>query len=153
MVSKYVDEIHEERFDQFLSNLRSGEFQQTKRMLKRGDSFCCLGVMTEGVKDDLSIGCDLDSYQIGSKYFSSLLPRKVARYLGIPFSHVRVVYTHAVDSDLDEVNIMLVGHAPEEWAEEAAPEGFTWATTLNDTYNKTFAEIADRFEETFTRKD
>lgn len=152
-MSKYVDGIHEERFDQFLSNLRSGEFQQTKRVLKRENTFCCLGVMTEGVKHDLNIGCDLDSYQIGIKYFSSLLPRKVARYLGIPSSHVEAVYPHLVDSDLDEVNIMLVGHDPEEWVDESTPDGFTWATTLNDTYNKTFAEIADRFEETFTRKD
>jgi hypothetical protein len=35
----------------WLTALRSGEYQQTKGTLKRGDSYCCLGVLCEVLPD------------------------------------------------------------------------------------------------------
>lgn len=94
--------------------LRSGEYEQTKERLKRGNSFCCLGVACEvAVAEGV-----VETYD-GSR---TGLPPAVQAWLGVDHEGTTSVTSPKLG-------------------------GREFLTSLNDTWNLTFAEIADLIEE------
>lgn len=143
MAKKWMDGINVEDMEKFLADLRSGKYRQGLMRLNAKGEMCCLGVMTEGLKDVCGLRFGHDAYvsEDGKSYYA-LPPRSVLERLGIPDSHISCIY-----DTTDETNVRLVAHEGEY--DYTAGEGFVWATHLNDTSGKSFAQIADRFEETF----
>lgn len=141
-MSKYVDGIHEERFDNFLSDLRSGKYQQGRGALERDGKFCCLGVAcirpaAEGVVSRTEDGDGWVDYE----HNSAELPGTVADYLGIPEENrTGTRYT----------NIMFhkMGYDEDDWDASNLT-----AIGLNDSLQKSFAEIADAFENEFLKEE
>lgn len=154
-MSKYIDGINEERFDAFLSDLRSGNYKQGQSALHTVDKyedgvvehFCCLGVAcirpaAEGV---ITVSHpESNGYMVKyDGYNATDLPNKVADYLGIPHEN-RI--THSETSG--DVAFFKMGYETEE---DGLSNGFS-AIGLNDRHHKTFHEIADAFEKEFTRE-
>jgi hypothetical protein len=140
--SKYVEGINEERFDAFLSDLRSGEYQQGPDRLESNGKFCCLGIAcirpaAEGV-------VTRETNEWGAVYYGETsvdLPASVADYLGIPL-------THRVDRAGTSSNIAFYkqGYYSDN------PDGMVQtAVGWNDSLGKSFAEIADAFELEFLK--
>lgn len=69
----------------WLEGLRSGNFKQGYGCLKYGDSYCCLAVACEVLKDDLKIDVTRDFDSITTEYNgeSVALPEAVQKALGI----------------------------------------------------------------------
>lgn len=142
-MSKYVDSINEERFDAFLSDLRSGVYQQGSERLERDGKFCCLGVAciraaAEGV---------VERYvnEWGSVYYGETsvdLPEVVANYLGIP-------KTHRVDSAGSSCNVAFFKQG---YGRETRSARVQQAISWNDELGKSFAQIADAFEQEFLKE-
>jgi hypothetical protein len=72
----------------WVEGLRSGLFLQGREALRSGDLFCCLGVLCEIVKDDISLIVHPDPvadgvvmYGVGKE--TGLLPHEVAEYAGV----------------------------------------------------------------------
>lgn len=146
MVSKYVDGIHEERFDNFLADLRSGDFDQTSGRLERlvgGEvaGRCCLGVACVRPYNEGLIGRSVSEYgTVKYEGNSADLPKAVADYLGIPEEN-----RSDLNGDTD-INFFKSGFGQD-------PDGcHKTATGLNDWHQLNFAEIADAFELEFTRE-
>lgn len=154
-MSKYVEGIHEERFDAFLGDLRSGNLLQGKGSLHTIDRreetpierFCCLGVAcvrpaAEGIvkkNDDPGFGFSYIKYD-GQN--TTDLPTVVADYLGIPKKNR--VDAHGGSSD---VAFFRMGYD----LDDSEKRAFT-AIGLNDRLGKTFTEIADAFEQEFLKE-
>lgn len=141
--SKYVDGIHEERFDLFLEDLRSGKYKQGRGTLESpsGD-MCCLGVAcvrpaAEGVVERVQDENGFVSY--GNN--SAELPEVVADYLGIP---------KANRLGTQWINIAFFKSGYEEYPSVARNNT---AVGFNDALDKTFPEIADAFELEFLREE
>lgn len=165
-MSKYVDGIHEERFDQFLADLRSGEFKQgtgtlhKKRIDGSGEfgsqeeTFCCLGVAcyraaeagaTQRFEDD-------ERYNLayGDAWNSAELPQEVADWLGIPEAN------RSYKSGSTNVLFHRLGYMDydEDFEGDMLEDPcYLTAVGMNDTLGKSFAEIADVFEAEFIRQD
>ena len=140
-MSKYIDGIHEEHMDNFLIDLRSGEYEQGSGTLERAGKFCCLGVAcirpaAEGVVSRHEAEEDYVEYD----YNSAEMPKSVADYLGIPkenrtghnYTNVLFYKSGYDPNKIDSMNMTAIG--------------------LNDTYRESFATIADAFEREFTRE-
>src|SRR5688500_3880546 len=143
-MSKYIDGIHERRFDAFLSDLRSGECQQGPDRLESNGKFCCLGVAciraaAEGVVSRRQNEWGAVSYDDTSVD----LPASVADYLGIPLSHQS-------DPAGTSSNIAFYkkGYDPHSITGGLVQTAIGW----NDDLGKSFAEIADAFEKEFTKE-
>jgi hypothetical protein len=142
-MSKYVDGIHERRFDAFLSDLRSGKYQQGPDRLESNGKFCCLGIAcirpaAEGV-------VDRHKNEWGSVYYGETsvdMPASVANYLGIPMSH-------RVDRSGTSTNIAFYKQG---YDHETRSGMVQTAIGWNDDLGKSFAEIADAFEQEFTKE-
>ncbi len=166
-MSKYVDGIHEERFDKFLADLRSGEFKQGTGTLHRKridgsgefgsqeETFCCLGVAcyraAEAGATQKFHENDDERYNLayGDAWNSAELPQEVADYLGIP-EHNRT-YKSA------STNIVFHRLGYREWEDDydgdlTEDPSYLTAVGMNDTLGKSFAEIADAFEAEFKRE-
>lgn len=72
--------------------LRSGEYRQATDVLRRGDGFCCLGVLCDlAVKDNIiALHDEGDSYYYGEEY--AVLPRRVVEWAGVPGNDPYVTY-------------------------------------------------------------
>lgn len=157
-MSKYVDGINEERFNLFLSDLRSGEYTQGKGALhtiERLDNGtvvekqCCLGIAclrpaAEGVIEVKKPFGDDDSF-LNVKYdgYNTVdLPLKVADYLGIP-------EVNRIDLGGSSCNIAFF---KEGYTRDDGGSAFKTAIGFNDTLSKDFNEIADAFEKEFTKE-
>lgn len=159
-MSKYVDSINEERFDLFLKDLRSGVYLQGSGALHTiepmadgsdQERLCCLGVAcirpaAEGVIDmkrpDMS-ELDYEIYNVKYDGYNTVdLPLAVADYLGIPEDN-------RIDNGGGSCNVAFFksGYV----FEDGSTHNFT-AIGFNDTFHKSFAEIADAFEKEFTRE-
>lgn len=142
-MSKYVDGINEERFDNFLSDLRSGEYKQGKSTLETPDgAFCCLGVACIRPAAEGIVERRVTDY--GSVYYGETsvdLPAEVAGYLGIP-------QRNRQDEGMTGTDIMFFksGYQDVDGKRDATAIGF------NDSQGKTFAEIADAFQQEFTKE-
>jgi hypothetical protein len=150
-MGKYIDGINEERFDAFLSDLRSGNYKQGMSALHTVDKydddrveerFCCLGVAcirpaAEGVIEVRHP--DSNGYMVKyDGHNGTDLPAKVADYLGIPLEN----------REGGDVAFFKLGYKVHE---DGTSNGFT-AIGLNDRFGKSFDEIADAFEKEFTRE-
>lgn len=168
MEKVWMEGINAPAMDQFMIDLRSGEFQQTKGHLygtdpHYGKGMCCLGVVTERVHKEVGLsksvvphngliayswGCRIVDEVEGEIPFrtTALMPMPVAEYLGIPEAYLDVLGG-------GEVGIMLHAHDHEKECDgnfsSRVGRRMIGATTLNDALGLSFAEIADRFEETF----
>lgn len=143
-MSKYVEGINEERFDAFLSDLRSGEYNQGSGRLESKGAFCCLGIAcirpaAEGVVERYR-----DEW--GSVYYGETsvdLPAGVADYLGIPL-------THRVDPSGGSTNVAFFKQG---YDSETRSGMVQTAIGWNDELEKSFVEIADAFEQEFLKED
>jgi hypothetical protein len=148
-MSKYVDGINEERFDLFLKDLRSGEFEQGRNSLESNGKFCCLGVAcvrptAKGIVQRQHAGGS--SYMYGNdRVTSTALPIEVADYLGIPERN-RTNNELATDVILFKQDRR---HCP--CGAECDIDSPTTAIRMNDSLGKSFAEIADAFELEFRK--
>jgi hypothetical protein len=121
---------NKELVKQWIEALRSGNYQQTQYKLReRGlnsDSYCCLGVLCEIAKPLLSLeeGNSLEKYLNVGGY----PPEEVLKLLGQNF-------------DIEDDNYKCISVQIED-------KGFIAVHSLNDAYNKSFAEIADLLEQT-----
>jgi hypothetical protein len=156
-MSKYVDGINEERFDNFLSDLRSGNYKQGKNALHVIERFedgsvvelqCCLGIAclrpaAEGV---ITVGEGLGNGSYRNVKYDGYntvdLPIKVAEYLGIP-------EVNRIDDGEGSCNVAFfkAGYVKGD----SSTYSFT-AIGFNDNLDKSFEEIADAFEKEFTRE-
>jgi len=59
--------------------LRSGEYEQGRNWLRRGDRYCCLGVACDIAADDLGLERTSNGWRGGRAY----LPPVVQRWLGL----------------------------------------------------------------------
>jgi len=136
---------------QWVDALRSGEYEQTIGKLGRADNYtdhhgfkyrsghCCLGVLCElavkaGVADRHA---PVDMALSGIAYDGELntLPPRVQNWAGL-------------DSNNPTVGHLIV-YADEDGKTEQATD---MLSTLNDEFNKSFAEIADAIEATYLAK-
>lgn len=142
-MSKYVDGINEERFDNFLSDLRSGEYRQGTSTLEKPDgAFCCLGVACVRPAAEGVVERRVSDY--GSVYYGETsvdMPVQVANYLGIPYANRQQEYSTGTD-----ILFFKSGYEDVDGKRNATAIGF------NDSQEKTFAEIADAFELEFTKE-
>lgn len=142
-MSKYVDGIHEERFDNFLADLRSGEYKQGDNALERIDgAFCCLGVACVRPAAEGVVERNVSRY--GGIYYGPTsvdMPFAVADYLGIP------TVNRQSDGDTGtDIIFFKSGYQDMDDHKHATAIGF------NDFQGKSFAEIADAFELEFTKE-
>lgn len=82
-MTKQVINITREQFDQWLVDLRSGEFKQSKAWLKTNDGYCCLGVLgerLEGFNDSLvylkTSGTSIGIHELKNSQQASFLPEE-----------------------------------------------------------------------------
>lgn len=95
--------MKQEIADLWIQALKSGEYKQTRRALRQGDAFCCLGVL-----------CDLHSKHSGEKWYmdqsgdgwylhnTGLLPEPVFTWAGMKTS--AGVYQYDVPLSLSSHN-------------------------------------------------
>jgi hypothetical protein len=149
MTKRWMDGINTQAMDKFMVDLRSGEFKQGRNVLKNNrEELCCLGVATYTNMDECGLqerdGIDRAVFfdKDGVTY-TALLPNLVADYLGIPASYRE-------NSHVDG-SIFVVAHEDDITTPHKEVDGRPVVDVigLNDADKKTFAEIADRFEETF----
>lgn len=125
--------MNPERKAEWLTALRSGEYEQGAGYLNRNSKFCCLGVAT-----DLAVKAGLGAWQMGintefgvhdfipadgthERGECGLLPREVARWLGIESTNPAV--------------------------EVGDFRALRRLTVLNDEHKLSFDEIAELIEE------
>ncbi len=129
------------RIRKWVKALRSGEYQQGKDALRKGDKFCCLGVACDlyakahpekvtWMYQEVRGGAESLGY-IGYEFPSgdpqvAVLPEPVMEWLGI-----------------EEDNPILIPTADDD-----SHDSFC-ASELNDDENYSFAQIADAIEATY----
>ena len=89
--------IHQQRLRLWAEILRSGKYQQAKGRLRRGNSYCCLGVACDIYRKETGKG-QWDSafrFQIGNLKGCSFLPFNVKEWFGLK---------HACDMELLSCN-------------------------------------------------
>lgn len=115
----------------WLEALRSNKYKQTRSVLKRGDSFCCLGVLCDVADHDkwqcISDTQDGETYSIWEWEDEECVPPEELLKL--------------VDIDCDEPKFNLEKYEPLKKNELGI------LTEMNDRKDKIFAEIADWLEE------
>lgn len=120
--------MEQEIADRWADALESGKYKQGKFLLNSPEGFCCLGVLCEiAVEDGVVEKIDPDGsgytryHAPGNpnNYDTAFLPDAVVEWAGVGHSNI------AFDVDLE------------------GSGGWVTASGLNDTYNYTFAEIAE----------
>lgn len=148
-MSKYVNGIHEERFDLFLKDLRSGDFAQVRGHLESvgedGEVVgrCCLGVACVRPAAEGVVRRDVSYYhRVTYDGNSAELPKVVADYLGIP-----LVNRTETEGDTD---IKFYKSGYDDMGNTADLN--RTAAGLNDYFKYDFNQIADAFELEFTKE-
>ena len=138
--------VNKENIQKLVDALRSGEYRQTGGMLRRGDSFCCLGVACD--ISGLGQWKDYDGRAIGNTYYeyvydipgsgddrshmgTAVLPTEVRDWLGVNEVNPEVNYVVEDDDGYDAGHMEIAGVA-----------------SLNDD-GYSFDKIADFFERTY----
>ena len=120
--------------------LRSGEFEQGYSYLKMGNRYCCLGVACEIA---IRNGVELHTATLdGVTAFNSRkvdLPAKVSAWFNLEDS----------DPTLKVPPALYERRRTERLPVPMSAASTTTAIALNDTFNFSFAEIADCFEHTY----
>lgn len=126
-----------ENIRKWVTALRSGEYEQTKGVLKNDNGFCCLGVATDVYMKECGGTWSKSAQFFGNEpnprsgylfddYEGERLPREVRDWLGIQ------------DADPE----LLTGRSGEY-------EPHLPATSLNDEEEWTFEQIAQAIKETY----
>lgn len=109
----------------WIEALRSGNYEQGRYNLRRGNFYCCLGVLCDTVKDEVNHDWLPLQDSMGTFYrfdrADEVLPDSVASCADLPISPV------------------LTFEGKEE----------TYITAINDDTNLSFEEIADLIEKQF----
>jgi hypothetical protein len=141
-MSKYIDGVNEENMDRFLAALRSGEFEQGRYALNtEGTKFCCMGVMSELAHRDGVVDKDDSFYEVRYGGLAGLPVSETLDWLGIPESQRRPVEGLGYNISLFNSGIPYLSYKDHVTPSE-----------LNDARGLTFAEIADAFEQEFTKE-
>lgn len=152
MTKRWMDGINAQAMDKFMADLRSGEFQQGRALLKTSEGhLCCLGVATVtnmetcGLAEKEEKDGAFDGYSFfdsEKRRFRTLMPIVVMDHLGIPEAYREVSW--------NDGSIYVVHHEDDEtYPVTREGRNVVDVVGLNDNDQRTFAEIADRFEETF----
>jgi hypothetical protein len=67
----------------WIAALRSGEYKQATGRLRRGDAFCCLGVLCDLHRQETGGEWKDDEYGTGYLDQEATLPRRVAEWAGL----------------------------------------------------------------------
>ena len=112
----------------WITALRSGEYKQTGGRLRKGDSYCCLGVLTDLYDKDKDIKCHAwheedghYGYKSGDEIVEATLPESVMKW-----------------ADLDELNPIV--------RDDRMGEPLTSLAYLNDNEGLDFNQLADIIE-------
>lgn len=89
---------HIENRKKWVAALRSGQYKQCQYTLYNGEGFCCLGVATDTYLKERGLEWESpDGMWHSFEGESELLPKKVAKWLGIPvcegYKYTDVLYT------------------------------------------------------------
>lgn len=79
--------------ERWVNALRSGDYQQGRAWLKKGDSYCCLGVLCDLYLVDHDMEWELNNnseYSLDNN--TEMLPKSVAKWAGIDVSDEGGVY-------------------------------------------------------------
>jgi len=144
--------VREEVKTLWLDALRSGKYRQTRNTLRRGDSFCCLGVLCDvAVKSGLDLnisstpqnGLDLDDDVFYSyDHESGTLPLRVQEWAGLDAANptLRSIYYDDDTADFQPTEL-----APDPQHEDVIL-GHPSLAELNDIYELSFEQIAEIVE-------
>lgn len=122
----------------WVAALRSGNYRQQRRALRRHDSFCCLGV-AEDVTDcewrEVTIRGDVATHM-------AVRPEPPNQFVGVDGALTSLTYG-ALDA------LGLVERVPRVtvWQDVSATWGVTTLVRLNDEWRYNFARIADVIED------
>lgn len=89
----------------WLSALRSGDYQQTRGRLKKPDGFCCLGVLCDLYIKENNLHWDID--EDGDYYLfdeEGTLPKKVMEWAGLEDPNPDVSYGEYAGIDIAHLN-------------------------------------------------
>jgi hypothetical protein len=130
--------MNKELIKRWVEALRSGKYQQGRLSLRNiSNQFCCLGVLCDIAKDELSLDWILkeewSKYSIDNSY--SNIPFSVDKLLNIDTGHLGVI-------TIDTIRLS---------PEYGVPLENRWTTLLelNDFYRLSFNQIADILEQQF----
>ena len=120
----------------WIAALRSGDYKQTREQLKRQNSYCCLGVLTDLYDKDETIESedhwceDLYGYTCNGSWYKSesVLPQPVMEWAGLKEYNPTVKYPES--KIYSEEKILSLAY-------------------LNDHENLSFEQIADIIEEQY----
>lgn len=85
--------MKKEYAERWVSALRSGEYKQTCGLLRRSDGFCCLGVLSDLVKDEIGAKwVDNIFYSNEGVQNTVLLSREVMELTGVYGVGLHVAY-------------------------------------------------------------
>jgi len=116
----------------WLAALRSGEYKQGRAKLRTRDTYCCMGVLCDVLKDDVN-GKWTDDEEFKTKYASRALfpPKQIHDLAGFDVSSNAVFQAEQVRS--------ITGKG-------ISTKGSVGFASLNDTFELSFDEIADIIE-------
>ena len=118
-----------EVIEDWIKKLRSGEYKQTKRSLKDCNGHCCLGVFMESVNEKFNIGTWT---LFNGRFMFEQLNLEGNKLIDIAWIPPNIKEIFGFDSSF--VDISYKGEQ-------------TYLSSLNDSYDLSFAEIADLVEE------
>lgn len=154
---KWMEGINVEGMEKWIADLRSGNFVQGEGLLHRASGeMCCLGVATYTNAEacDIVRVLDEESYRyryvdVNGNSTGALMPVGVINLLGIPRRfHDAGAYDGAIlvfaDMENEEEQYLSTNR------QEIDGKPVISVISLNDSLEKSFAEIADRIESTFS---
>lgn len=104
---KVVYKMKQKVKTKWLEALRSGEYQQCKGQLKLGNSFCCLGVLTDvyikASQEQFGSWND-DTYVEDDAKFSEVLPDSVVTWAGLCSDNPKIGYSDGEITHLSSLN-------------------------------------------------
>lgn len=116
----------------WIEALRSGNYEQGKYYLRRGDSYCCLGVLCDIVKDEVNYNWMPVQDSMGTLYkfdeADEILPKVVADYADLQLSPKIEIPSSL--ANFVQTNTMEIA-------------------VLNDSEDYSFDELADLIEKHF----
>ena len=91
---------------QWVDALRSGDYRQGRQLLRFGDEFCCLGVLSD-LATKANVGIDVETLEDGTyrfDFFESLLPPSIRDWAGLDSRNPRVTVSDGHNRALSDLN-------------------------------------------------
>jgi hypothetical protein len=92
----------------WIEALRSGKYEQSTRVLRQGDYFCCLGVLCDlHAKETNSAGWELDHFPANSRAYLDVrctLPYTVQEWAGLTSEDPEIIREDYEDTTLSSLN-------------------------------------------------